>query len=76
MQDLNYKRLFSFPRMVEDLLRGFLPSTFEVNDPMAQGTPGFTHRSSTMTALRRFDEDFMSKGLSDSIRPPPRRRPP
>ena len=25
MQDLNYKRLFSFPRMVEDLLRGFLP---------------------------------------------------
>ena len=25
MQDPNYKRLFSFPRMVEDLLRGFLP---------------------------------------------------
>ena len=25
MQDLNYKRLFSFPRMVEDLLCGFLP---------------------------------------------------
>ena len=24
MQDPNYKRLFSFPRMVEDLLRGFL----------------------------------------------------
>ena len=29
----------------------------------AQGTPGFTHWSSTMAALRRFDEDFMSKGL-------------
>ena len=25
MQDPSYKRLFSFPRMVEDLLRGFLP---------------------------------------------------
>ena len=25
MQDPNYKRLFSFPRMVADLLRGFLP---------------------------------------------------
>ena len=25
MQDPNYKRLFSFPRMVEDLLRAFLP---------------------------------------------------
>ena len=25
MQDPNYKRIFSFPRMVEDLLRGFLP---------------------------------------------------
>ena len=25
MQDPNYKRLFSFPRMVEDLLRGVLP---------------------------------------------------
>ena len=25
MQDPNYKRLFSFPRMVEDLLRGLLP---------------------------------------------------
>ena len=26
MQDPNYKRLFSFPRMVEDLLRAFLPA--------------------------------------------------
>ena len=28
MQDPNYKRLFSFPRMVEDLLRGFLPGSW------------------------------------------------
>ena len=28
MQDPNYKRLFSFPRMIEDLLRGFLPGSW------------------------------------------------
>ena len=28
MQDPNYKRLFSFPRMVQDLLRAFLPGSW------------------------------------------------
>ena len=41
MQDPNYKRLFSFPRMVEDLLRGLLPGDWldELDFPTLQKLP-------------------------------------
>ena len=41
MQDPNYKRLFSFPRMVEDLLRGLLPGDWldEVDFPTLDKLP-------------------------------------